>query len=171
MGAPRLSPFVRQTLQDAADGAKASFTAQDGTIDRKGLAAHVLRAVRGNVAVYAALTDEARGLAVESLIADRYRDVKRKARIGNRQTTIRETYSVPLPGGAWITKSIDDLTQEDFDRLAQYNHKTAMRHLRAMKDVQILRGFEPGTSPAQMVLDDGEFAELMEGDGDANAGQ
>jgi hypothetical protein len=156
MGAGRLSPFVRDALIEIADRDAHLYTAADGSIDRKGLAANVLRAARGNTAIYSMLTAEARELAVGSFIADLYRDRRQNVTIGGRKTKVRETYSVPQPGGGWVTKSIDKLTPEDMDAIDRHTHAQAMTRLKAAKDIRTLRGFETSDA-AQMQI--GEIAE------------
>jgi hypothetical protein len=158
MGAPRLSPHVREALRELADTLSPQHTATDGTIDRKRLAADVLRAARSNVAVYSMLTAEGRTIAVDSFIADLYRDRRQKVTIAGRETSVRETYSVPHPGGKWVTKSIDALTAEDMARIERHIHGEAMTRLRAAKDIRTLRGFEISDA-AQMQLDDGPLSE------------
>lgn len=156
MGAGRLSPRVREALTVIADEAVELYTAADGSIDRKGLAAQILRASRGNTGVYAELTTRARELAVESFVADLFRDRQQRVMIGGRKTKIRETMAVPTAGGKWVTKGLDDLTADDLAAIAAHTHAEAMTRLRTVRDIRILRGFEVSDA-AQMEI--GEIAE------------
>jgi hypothetical protein len=74
--------------------------------------------------------------------------------IAGRETSVRETYAVPHPGGKWVTKSIDALTADDMVLIERHIHAEAMTRLRAAKDIRTLRGFETSDA-AQMQLDDG----------------
>lgn len=161
MGAPRLSPGVRETLSALADAALPSCTAQDGTIDRKRLAATILDGLGGNPPARAQLAKEGTALAVNSFVADRFRDARNRVTVGGRKTTLREVYSVPIGKGQWATKPIDELTPDDLSAIEAQIQREAMGRLRAARDIRTLRGFVANPGTAQITLDDGEFAEEM----------
>lgn len=145
MGARRIKHHLREHLIELVHTAITDCTNQAGEIDTARLTEQVMASLPGQLdrAVIRELRDESVKIVIDSLTSDLLRDGRRRVTIAGKEIKLRNVYRIPRdPGaGTWTTKELEDLTEEDIDKLERYHHQQAMRGLLKAKAMRELRGF------------------------------
>ncbi len=143
MGAKRVPHHLREHLIDLVHTAITDCRNEAGEIDTARLTEQVMASLPGQLdrAVLRELRDESVKIVIDSLTSDLLRDSRRRMTISGTRLKIRNTYRIPQDGGLWTVKELDDLTEEDIDRLEAYYQREAMGRLRTARALREIRGF------------------------------
>lgn len=116
---------------------------EDGAIDTGRLIEQVMASLPSELdrEILRELRDQSVKIVIDSLLSDMMRDKRRRMTVSGRRVKIREVYRIPQDGGLWAVKQLEDLTEEDIDRLEAYYQREAMGRLRTARALREIRGF------------------------------